>query len=47
MSGDAILVLNLSVWENDDAAVNRKEDYFSPFTDRFCFSFESQSFVLI
>ena len=34
VSGDAILVLNLSVWENDDAAVNRKEkDYFSPFTD--------------
>ena len=48
MSGDAILVLNLSVWENYDAAVNRKEkDYFSPFADRFCFSFESQSFVLI
>ena len=44
----AILVLNLSVWENDEATVNRQEkDYSSPFTDRFCFSFESQSFVLI
>lgn len=49
VSRDAIRVLKLSVWGNDEAVVNEKENdyFFSPITEWSCFSLESQSFILI